>query len=278
MPGEPASDLSNDRLSLDIDQDGIAVITFKGAGSQPWSTKIEENRFTPALVENFNAKLDEVENNTNVKALVITGTGKFFSNGVDLAWIDAQNKVSREAGDNNILAGTGDHPVWGAVEKLMGRILVLALPTAAAVNGHWVAFGCMLGLTCDYRVASDKGFMFVPAVDIAGPGGPQGQRGGYGKGMTNLMAAKCPKRVLRDMMPYARRFSGKELVEYGLVEAVLPEDKLVAGAKDLVRPWLAKGRRKDGKLSTMGGIKKAMYKQAFLALDAGRDEEILAKL
>ena len=45
--------------------------------------------------------------------------------------------------------------------------------------------------------------------------------------MTNLMKAKCPKRVLRDMMTYARRFTAKELVEYGLVEQALLEAQLI---------------------------------------------------
>lgn len=273
--GSPAADL----MSLEVDEDGIAVLTMTGDGDQAWPTKKEEHRFTPAFIDLFNENVSKIEADPKVKALVIAGKGKFFSNGVDMAYIDSTKGVAREAGNNQIQASTTEHPVWGNTEKLMARILTLSLPTAAAVNGHWVAFGCMLGLACDYRVVNqDKGLMFVPAVDIAGPGGPKGQRGGYGPGMTNLMMAKVPQRVIRDMMPYARRFTGKELKEMGLAEATCEEGKLVATAKDLVRPWLAKGRKKDGSLSTMGGIKKAMYKQAFDALNAGRDEAKLAKL
>jgi Delta3-Delta2-enoyl-CoA isomerase len=52
-----------------------------------------ENRFNPTSVAAWNAVLDEVEaaaaGPDGLCALVTTGTGKFFSNGLDIAWLDA---------------------------------------------------------------------------------------------------------------------------------------------------------------------------------------------
>ena len=41
-------------------------------------------------------------------------------------------------------------------------------------------------------------------------------------------------------------------------QAALPLEELVEGAKAEVRPWVGKGRKKDGSLSTMGGIKQKL--------------------
>jgi enoyl-CoA hydratase/carnithine racemase len=46
-----------------------------------------ENRFNPEFVRSFNAALDEVERAGAPSALVTTGAGKFYSNGLDLAWM-----------------------------------------------------------------------------------------------------------------------------------------------------------------------------------------------
>ncbi len=47
----------------------------------------DENRFNPPWVDAVTAALDEVEGAAGPKALVTTATGKFWSNGLDLAWI-----------------------------------------------------------------------------------------------------------------------------------------------------------------------------------------------
>jgi enoyl-CoA hydratase/carnithine racemase len=49
-----------------------------------------ENRFRPDNIEAWHAALDEVEGAGNPASLVTTGTGKFYSNGLDLEWMFAQ--------------------------------------------------------------------------------------------------------------------------------------------------------------------------------------------
>ena len=196
--------------------------------------------------------LDQVEGDAAATALVVAGEGKFFCNGIDMAWIDYQvTGKPREGGAMQMLSPeTASHPVWADGERLLARLLTFPLPTAAAINGHWVAWGCMLGLAFDYRVMrEDRGFMFVPAVDIGAI---------YSTGFTELMRAKVSRNVLRDMITFAKRYSASDLVEEGVVSAALPLEELVEGAKAEVRPWVGKGRKKDGSLSTMGGIKQKL--------------------
>lgn len=66
-----------------------------------------------------------MEGDASYRALILTGEGKFFSNGLDLKWIDT------EGGDGGLLQQVA--------EELMARILTFPLPTVAAINGHFVA-------------------------------------------------------------------------------------------------------------------------------------------
>jgi Delta3-Delta2-enoyl-CoA isomerase len=53
----------------------------------------EENRFNGPMLDAFKEALDNVESSATATAVVLTGTGKFFSNGLDLEWMT-------EAGDD----------------------------------------------------------------------------------------------------------------------------------------------------------------------------------
>jgi hypothetical protein len=68
------------------------------------------------------------------------------------------------------------------------------------------------------------------------------------------------------MMTFARRYSGPELLDEGVLEVACPLEELLEAAKKTVELWLGKGRRKDGGLSTMGSIH--FYKEAVLYKEA----------
>ena len=72
------------------------------------------------------------------------------------------------------------------------------------------------------------------------------------------------------MMAFAKRFTANDLLQEGIISAALPYDELIEGAKNTVRPWVNKGRKSDGSLSTMGGIKQRLYTDAYDALQLPR--------
>lgn len=140
----------------------------------------EENRFNPPNLDSLEAALDEVDASEGEAAIVITGTGKFFSNGLDLEWMggapegEPQRNVER-------------------VQALLARLMASPVAVIAAMNGHAFAAGAMLALACDERVMrEDRGFFCLPEVDINIPFSP---------GMSALIRAKLPIR------PPARRCS-----------------------------------------------------------------------
>ena len=80
-----------------------------------------ENRFNRSSIEALHAALDDVEAVAGPCALVTTGAGKYFSNGLDLEWLGA---------------GEGTEGFLESVHRLLGRVLGLDVYTVAAVNGH----------------------------------------------------------------------------------------------------------------------------------------------
>src|SRR5689334_8529697 len=83
----------------------------------------------------------ELENQTEVRALIVTGRDKFFSAGLDLKAVPAYS-----ADEQRLLASE--------LNRMVGRLYGLPLPVIAAVNGHCIAGGVIVALCCDYRIAA----------------------------------------------------------------------------------------------------------------------------
>jgi enoyl-CoA hydratase/carnithine racemase len=198
-----------------------------------------ENRFGPDFLDGLSRALDEVTKAPGPRALVTTGTGKFYSNGLDLDWISQQ------------------HPdEWGPyldrVHGLFARLLTLPMPTVAAVNGHAFAAGAMLSLAHDYRVMRvDRGYFCLPEVDLGLSFTP---------GMSALIQARLPKPVAHEAMVTGRRYGGEEAVAAGIAHRTAPEAEVVSAATGLAAPLAAK----DG--ATIAKIRAEMYAPVLEAL------------
>lgn len=220
-----------------------AIATLHGEGVLPWGTKVEEHRINPELVAGVNKALDDALSDPAVRVVVVTGTGKFWSNGMDLKYIAAHPAKADELQES--------------VERLLGRILAFPLPTIAAINGHFVAAGAMLGLAFDYRVAGPKGLFFVPGIDIGLV---------YSPGMTALMTCKTPLRMHRDMIIYGKRFNFTELAENQVVQSIASETHLIMNQTlDLAEKIAPKGSSPQYR-TTMAAIKANLYRTAVDAL------------
>ena len=97
------------------------------------------NAMDRAFLGDFKKLFDEVEN-SDARGVVLTGKGPFFSVGMALPEL---LPLSRD----DMRTFLGD------VSCTLARLMSLPIPIVAAVNGHAVAGGCVLGLYCDYRVA-----------------------------------------------------------------------------------------------------------------------------
>jgi enoyl-CoA hydratase/carnithine racemase len=214
-------------------EDSVFILHMRGG----------ENRFNGDFVSSVNRALDEVENFDGPAALVTTGEGKFYSNGLDLAWI-----MSPECG--------APAKFVDSVQALLSRMLGFPRPTLAALNGHAFAAGAMLALCHDFRVMrDDRGYFCLPEVDINIPFTP---------GMSALIQARLAPQVAHEACTTGRRYSAREALEAAIVSETAAEAEVVSRA-------VARAAELSGKnANTLRDIKRGLYPQVFerLALPA----------
>lgn len=177
------------------------------------------NALSFACIAAMNDAFDQVER-AGARALVLTGKGGVFSVGLDLQEAHAF-----------------DRPTFvryvEAFEALFLRTFLLPFPVVAAVNGHAVAGGCVLALSCDAQLLA---------------------RGSYGFGVNEVMLGipfpSCAFEVSRYGVPRAawnevflegRRMTPDEAYAAGIVEAVV--DDPIAAAQAKARKMIGGGAR-----------------------------------
>ncbi|NGX06617.1 enoyl-CoA hydratase-related protein [Mycobacteroides franklinii] len=217
-----------------------AVLTRDGAIAT-LTLGTDENRFTLPFIDEVNARIDEVLADEEPTALIVTGSGKFFSNGLDVDYLGANP----------------DKLGWyiTEVQKIFVRLLTLPVPTVAAVNGHAYGAGAMVALSCDYRVMrADRGFFCLPEVNVGLPFTP---------GMAALCQGRMTPQAASATMPSGQRYGGDDCVRLLIVEAAVPEAEVLSTAKGFVEPLVGKNR------GTLGTIKNGMYSSIVPLLLAG---------
>ena len=180
----------------------------------------EENRFNLTSVGRWHEVLGELEASDGPLAVVITGTGKFFSNGLDL---DRMSAHPEEAGE-----------IVDAVHRLFGRLYLLPAYTVAAINGHAFAGGAMLSCACDVRVMrDDRGYWCLPEVDLGLP---------LTEPMRSVVTTRLPRAAAYDAIMTGRRYTAVEANALGIVEHVEAEPAVVGRALELAAAMAAKDR------------------------------------
>jgi enoyl-CoA hydratase len=171
------------------------------------------------LMEALVARLDEVERST-ARALVLRGSGRIFSAGVDLV---------------RLLDG-GPGYVDAFVRSLgvgLERLFAFPRPVIAAVNGHAIAGGCVLAAAADRRLMADgKGRIGIPELKVGVP---------FPSEPLEVMRFAVPATVERLVYGGATLLP-REALQIGLVDEVVPAEELdaralrVAGSMAAIEP------------------------------------------
>ena len=202
-----------------------------------------ENRFNPGFISAMNQALDQIERSSGPAALItIGGEEKFYSNGLDLAWLMGEGKNEWETFIPEVL-------------KFLGRLMAFPVPTVAAMNGHAFAAGAMLALAHDYRVMrADRGFFCLPEVDIKIPLAP---------GMNSLIRCRMSPAVFRDTVLTGKRIGGTEAKGMGIVDEAVPLDQVQQRAIEIAAGLAAKDRK------VFRTLKREMYRETIDLLERG---------
>lgn len=162
--------------------------------------------------------LKEIEADDAVKAVIVTGEGKAFVAGADIAQMSKLNAVEGRA-------------MMQAGHKVMNTIDQMPKPFIAAVNGFALGGGCELAMACDIRIASSKAKFGQPEVGlgiIPGFCGTQRLSRLVGKGMAKYLIYS------------AEMINAEEAFRIGLVEKVVEPDALMEAAEKLANTIASK--------------------------------------
>ncbi|NND82524.1 MAG: enoyl-CoA hydratase/isomerase family protein [Gammaproteobacteria bacterium] len=190
--------------------DGNAVLTMHNGGL-----------FNRDTLEQFNQCLDQVEVDDSLRALLITGEGKIFAQGLDLETLKTLDVAD----------------FYQFVENTMvmaARLLTFPVPVMSVVNGHAFGLGAMIALASDFRVMrADRGFLCLPEIDLKMP---------FTLAMNALVTNTLSGEIRRDMMIAGRRLGGEDAARYGVVDACCSEQELMQTARQILAPALDKDR------------------------------------
>ena len=198
----------SDRVTLERDG-GVAVVLL--------NRPEQLNALSEELMEELVARLEELDRDEEILAIVIGGNERAFAAGADigeLAQASAielyyQRRVER----------------WDAIRGLR-------TPFVAAVSGYCLGGGCELAMSCDLIVASETAQFGQPETGlgiIPGAGG------------TQRLTRAVGKALAMDVILSGRRLSAREALAAGLVARVVAKEAWLEEAKRVARDIAAKG-------------------------------------
>jgi 2-(1,2-epoxy-1,2-dihydrophenyl)acetyl-CoA isomerase len=206
-----------------------------------------------AWIPEFGAELKQVIEgpaaDESVRAVLLTGAGRGFSSGADL-------KAGFEPDDDggpDVRSELHDvyHPAIAGVRRL-------PKPVVAAVNGPAVGIGCSLAIACDLVMAAESAFFGLAFVNIGLM--PDG-------GSTAFVPPAVGKARAFQMALLGERIPAQQALEWGLVNWVHPDDRLLEEAQSLVERLAA------GPTRSYASSKRALNNFIYGDLDAQLDLE-----
>lgn len=216
--------------------DGVATVTL----NNPEKRNMLSGQMLVELVDTMRTARDSEE----VRAVVLTGAGeKVFCAGADLGGFGADVPlVSKHFATDLFLE----------FFRLMPR---LGKPSLCAANGHVLAGGMGLALSCDLLIAREGATFGTPEINV----------GAFPYMIMAIIYRNVPRKKVNEMMLLGERLSAEQAVSYGLANKVVPAGEFDAA----VAEWATKLASKSPVLMRLGH--DAMYRQQDMALDDALD-------
>jgi 2-(1,2-epoxy-1,2-dihydrophenyl)acetyl-CoA isomerase len=170
------------------------------------------NAWNGQFGEDLLAALREAAEDDGVRAVRITGAGRAFSSGADLKDISGDDLTPEGRPNVYKVLTERYHPIMHAIRDMRK-------PVVAAVNGPAVGIGCSLALCCDLVVAAESAYFLLAFVNI----------GLVADGGSSLFVpARIGLTRATEMALLGERVSATKALDWGLLNAVHPDDELAA--------------------------------------------------
>ncbi|WP_430811171.1 MULTISPECIES: enoyl-CoA hydratase/isomerase family protein [unclassified Carboxylicivirga] len=193
------------------EHDAVGTITF----SRPKAL----NAINSEVLKELNALLEKLEASEHIRVVILTGEGKAFIAGADIA--EMQGKSEQEAKTFSRLG-----------HDVMNRIEQSPLPFIGALNGFTLGGGLEIALSCSFLLAAETAKFSAPEVNLGLiPGFGGSQRLVRAIGLNNA----------RYYLYTANMFDATDALRMGLVQAVYSNEELMDKALELARMIATKG-------------------------------------
>jgi enoyl-CoA hydratase/carnithine racemase len=220
-----------DELLYDVES-GVATLTL----NRPDQRNALNGELLAALVESVKRARDDEE----VRAVVLTGAGdRVFCAGADLGGF---------AADVPLVDKHFASDLFLEYFRLMPR---LGKPSLCAANGHVLAGGMGLALSCDLLIAKEGARFGTPEINV----------GAFPYMIMSIIYRNVPRKKVNEMMLLGEQISAEQAVDYGIANKVVQADQFDEAVKD----WATKLASKSSVLMRLGH--DAMYRQQDMALD-----------
>ncbi len=223
-------------LLLDRPAPGVALLTMNRPEAR--------NSLSLALMDALKEALEAASAEPRVAAIVIAGRGPVFSAGHDLKELSARR--DDPDGGRAFYALT-----MNRCSQLMQAIVASPKPVIAAVHATATAAGCQLVATCDLAVAADTAKFCTPGVNI----------GLFCSTPMVALSRNVPRKRAMEMLLLGEMLPAAAAAEYGLVNRVVPADRVLDEALSMARQVAEKSPH------TVAMGKAAFYAQIERPLD-----------
>jgi enoyl-CoA hydratase len=222
---------SNELVAYEVAA-GVATVTL----NDPEKRNMLSGQMLAELVE----AMKRARDSENVRAVVLTGAGdRVFCAGADLGGF---------AADAPLVAKHFASDLFLEFFRLMPR---LGKPSLCAVNGHVLAGGIGLALSCDLVIARAGATFGTPEINV----------GAFPYMIMAIIYRNVPRKKVNEMMLLGERLSAEQAVEFGLANRVVAAEQFDAA----VAEWAGKLASKSPVLMRLGH--DAMYRQQDMAID-----------
>lgn len=178
------------------------------------------NSLNSSLLDELDLLFDEIQKDEDIYVIILTGKGKAFVAGADIAEMKDKNPINAKSFANKGLS-------------LFRKIELMDKPVIAAVNGFALGGGCELAMCSDIRIASEKAKFGQPEVGL-------GITPGFGG--TQRLPRLVGEAKAKELIFTCDIIKADEAYRIGLVNKVVTEDKLLESAIEMAEKISSKGQ------------------------------------
>jgi enoyl-CoA hydratase/carnithine racemase len=188
------------------------------------------NALNEAVVEELEECFQKLADDSNVKAVILTGEGSFFSFGLDVPEFLSYSK------DSFIKFLT-------KFTDLYRYIFTFPKPVVAALNGHTIAGGCMIAIACDYRLmVSGKARISLNELTFGST---------VFAGSVEMLRFLIGGRNAESALYTGAMYSAEEAKELGLIHEVVSKENLCDSAQRIAGDFTKRDSRAFGSMKTL---------------------------